>query len=164
MAANTDKPIAYGNIKNRAVFAARNFWSGLLFGIGIMAFATGTIFHQLLQWHHFYDLSNREEGIFSDGLFNLISWIFTFSALSLLISLQRRKALWPKRLTGSALMGAGIYLLFDGIVIHKLLGLHQIRQVDDLLPYDIAWIAGGGVFLLAGLFMVFQTRKENHRK
>lgn len=163
MAANAEKTVSYGNLKNRAVFAARNFWSGIMFGVGIMAFAIGTVFHQLLQWHHFYDLSNEESGIFSDGILNLFSWIVTFTGLYLLASLQKRKALWPKRWIGSALMGSGIYLLFDGIIVHKLLGLHQIRYGYDILPYDIAWIAGGGIFLLTGGAMVLQTRKENHR-
>lgn len=161
---NSDKGTAYGNLKNRAVFAARNFWSGILFGIGITAFLLGTIFHQLLQWHHFYDLSTKEAGIFSDGLLNLFAWLVVFSALSLLISLQRRKGFWPKRWIGSALMGVGIYILFDGIVVHKYLKLHQIRLVNDLFSYDVVWTASGGVFLLIGLFIVIQTRKENHRK
>lgn len=164
MGPSSDKTIAHGNLKNRAVFAARNFWSGLLFGLGFMAFATVTAFHQLLQWHHFYDLSDKETGIFSDGILNMLAWTCAIAGLALLISLQKRKALWPRRWTGAAMMGAGIYLLFDGIVIHKLLKMHQIRQVDDLLPYDITWLAGGTAFLLTGLFLVVQTRKENHRK
>lgn len=164
MAVNAENTISYGNLKNRTVFAARNFWSGILFGVGIMAFGIGTVFHQLLQWHHFYDLSNEETGIFSDGILNLVAWIVTVSGLFLFSSLRKRKALWPKRWVGSGLMGSGFYLLFDGIIIHKLLGLHQIRYGYDLFPYDVAWIAGGAVFSLTGLVMVLQTKKENLRK
>lgn len=164
MAANSDKTIAYGNIKNRAVFAARNYWSGLLFGIGVMAFGIGTIFYQLLQWSHFYNLASEEAGIFSDGLLNLFAWGCSVTGLFLLAGLRKRKALWPKRWVGSALMGSGIYLLFDGLIVHKLLKFHQIRYDTDLLPYDTVWIASGGIFLLTGLLMVIQTKKENHRK
>ncbi|MFD1030017.1 DUF2243 domain-containing protein [Metaplanococcus flavidus] len=164
MAANSDKTIPYGNLKNRAVFAVRNFWSGLLFGIGIMAFGVGTVFHQLLQWHHFYDLSDEASGIFSDGILNLVAWIVTVSGLFLLSGLRKRKALWPKRWVGAALMGSGIYLLFDGLVIRKLLSLHQIRYGFEILPYDLAWNISGAIFFLTGLFMVLQTKKENHRK
>lgn len=163
MASNAEKAVSYGNLKNRAVFSARNFWSGILFGVGMMAFGIGTVFHQLLQWHHFYDLANEETGIFSDGILNLFSWIAAVSGLFLLSSLQKRKALWPKRWAGSALMGSGIYLLFDGLIVHKVMGLHQIRSNYDLLPYDLAWNAGGAVFLLTGLVMVVQTKKENQR-
>ncbi|TAA73529.1 DUF2243 domain-containing protein [Planococcus salinarum] len=164
MAANAKKTVSYGNLKNRAVFAARNFWSGLLFGVGTMAFATGTVFHQILQWHHFYDLSTERTGVFSDGILNLFSWVVTVTGLFLLSNLQKRKGLWPKRWIGSALMGSGIYILFDGIIIHKLLGLHQIRYGYDLFPYDVSWIAGGVIFSLTGLVMVLQTKKENFRK
>lgn len=164
MAAKSEKEIPYGNLRNRAVFAVRNFWSGILFGIGVMAFFIGTVFHQLLQWHHFYDLSHEAAGILSDGILNILSWIVAFSGLFLLTGLRKRKALWPKRWIGSALMGAGIYILFDGLIIHKILELHQIRYGHELLSYDLAWNISGAVFLLTGLVMVLQTRKENHRK
>ncbi|WP_422124194.1 DUF2243 domain-containing protein [Planococcus sp. X10-3] len=164
MAANSDKTISYGNMRNRAVFAVRNFWSGILFGIGITAFGIGTVFHQLLQWHHYYDLSDEASGIFSDGIFNLVAWIVTFSGLFLLSGLRKRKAFWPKRWGGAALMGSGIYILFDGLVIQKLLGLHQIRYGYEILPYDLTWNISGAIFFFTGLFMVFQTKKENHRK
>lgn len=164
MVTNSDKTTAYGNIKNRSVFAARNFWSGLLFGIGIISFGIGTVFHQLLQWNHFYDLADEETGIFSDGLLNLFSWTATVTGLFLLSSLRRRNAVWPKRWVGSAFMGSGIFLLFDGFIVHKLLGFHQIRYDTDVFSYDIVWNVSGGLFLLTGLFMVLQTKKENHRK
>lgn len=164
MTANSDKTPSYGNLKNRAVFAARNYWSGLLFGIGFMAFAISVSFHQLLQWHHFYDLSDIETGIFSDGLLNLFSWIFTVAGLFLLSSLRRRNALWPKRWIGSAFMGSGVYLLLDGLIVHKVFGFHQIRYDVAILPYDIVWNASGVIFLMTGFLMVLQTKKKNHRK
>lgn len=161
---NSDRVVSYGNLRNREVFAPRNFWSGLLFGIGMMSFFIGTVFNQLLQWNHFYDLADEKTGVFSDGLVNLFAWIATVTGLFLLSSLRRRNAVWPKRWVGSALMGSGLYLLFDGFVIHKVFGFHQVRYGMDVLPYDIAWNASGGLFLLTGLFLVLQTKKENQRK
>lgn len=46
-----------------------NFWSGILFGLGMIAFIDETVFHQLLHWHHFYDKSTTDVGLVSDGLF-----------------------------------------------------------------------------------------------
>jgi len=35
----------------------RTIRSGVLAGIGLVAFIDETVFHQLLHWHHFYDKS-----------------------------------------------------------------------------------------------------------
>jgi Predicted membrane protein (DUF2243) len=35
----------------------RSIWSGVLAGVGLVAFIDETVFHQLLHWHHFYDKS-----------------------------------------------------------------------------------------------------------
>lgn len=58
----------------QAVFANRNMWSGILFGIGLAAFIDEAVFHQLLRWHHFYDKSTTDIGLISDGLFHAFSW------------------------------------------------------------------------------------------
>ena len=48
----------------------RTIWSGVLAGVGLVAFADETVFHQLLHWHHFYDKSTLAVGLVSDGLFH----------------------------------------------------------------------------------------------
>jgi uncharacterized membrane protein len=37
------------------------------------------------------------------------------------------------------LLGARPFQLYDGIVQHKLLGLHQIRYHVIIWPYDLTW-------------------------
>ncbi|HSI66263.1 MAG TPA: DUF2243 domain-containing protein [Planococcus sp. (in: firmicutes)] len=159
MFANSEYPQAFTNMKNRAVYSSRNYWSGVFFGIGTMAFVDEVIFHQLLQWHHFYDLSTRQAGIFADGLLNAFAWFVGIGALFLFSDLRRRNALWPKRWVGAVFLGAGGFQLFDGIVMHKVLRLHQIRYGVDILPYDLTWNIGGGILLLTGLVILKQTRK-----
>ena len=61
----------------------RNVWSGVLFGIGFVAFFDEAVFHQLLRWHHFYDLSTTDIGLISDGLFHAFSWFGTIAGLFL---------------------------------------------------------------------------------
>ncbi len=40
----------------------RSIWSGVLAGVGLVAFIDETVFHQLLHWHHFYDKSTLAVG------------------------------------------------------------------------------------------------------
>ena len=51
-------------------------------------------------------------------------------------------------------IGMGGFQLFDGIVDHKILRLHQIRYgIDYLLLYDIVWNTAGAILLLTGLVL-----------
>ncbi|MDV6298940.1 DUF2243 domain-containing protein [Dietzia maris] len=45
--------------------------SGFLFGCGIAGSVIDLfVFHLLLQWHHFYDLSTTTTALVADGLFH----------------------------------------------------------------------------------------------
>ncbi|TWT06693.1 DUF2243 domain-containing protein [Planococcus sp. CPCC 101016] len=157
MTSSTNKTTDYTKEKNRRVHAKRNVWSGFLFGIGLVAFIDETVFHQLLHWHHFYDRSTTDVGLVSDGFFHAFSWFATVASLFLFADLQRRKALWPKRWLGGVFVGAGAFQLYDGLVQHKLLELHQIRYGVDLLPYDLAWNITAAALLLVGWFLLWKT-------
>ncbi|UJF26502.1 DUF2243 domain-containing protein [Planococcus sp. 107-1] len=159
MPANSLNSIAYANKKNRVVFKARNFWSGLLFGVGLAAFIDEVGFHLLLQWHHFYDQSTLAVGLLSDGLFHAFGWFATISSLFLFADLRRRNAFWGKRWIGAMLFGLAAFQLYDGLVQHKLLRLHQIRYNVDIFPYDLVWNIAGASVLGIGAFLLLQTRK-----
>lgn len=138
--------------------SAQNVWSGVMFGVGLVAFVDETVFHQLLHWHHFYDRGTAELGLVSDGIFHAISWFATIAGLFLLADLRRRDALRWTRWIGGVLLGAGGFQLYDGTVQHKLLGLHEIRYVDDLLPYDLVWIITAVAMIAIGVVLVVRTR------
>lgn len=144
--------------------SAQNAWSGVLFGIGLVAFVDEAVFHQLLHWHHFYDRGTPAAGLVSDGLFHALSWFGTVAGLFLLADLRRRNALrWP-RWWGGVLLGAGAFQLYDGLVQHKVLRLHQVRYVENLLPYDIAWNVPAVVLLAAGILLIVKTRDARARR
>lgn len=164
MIANPEGANAYSNFRNRIVYVKRNFWSGFLFGVGLAAFVDEVVFHQLLHWHHFYDRSTASAALVSDGLFHAFGWFATVASLFLFANLRRRNALWPKRWIGALLLGAGIFQLYDGIVQHKLLRLHQIRYNVDILPYDLAWNAVAVLLIIIGGFLLLQTRREIQKK
>lgn len=137
---------------------AADSWAGVLFGIGAMAFVDEAVFHQVLHWHHFYDRGTTELGLVSDGFFHALSWFATIAGLFLLAHLRQRNALsWPRWAAG-VLLGAGGFQLYDGIVHHKVLGIHEIRYVDDVLVYDIVWNAAAVVLIVVGMVLAVRAR------
>ncbi|WP_046175604.1 DUF2243 domain-containing protein [Domibacillus indicus] len=135
-------------------------WSGFLFGVGFAAFFDEAVFHQLLHWHHFYDKSTTSAGLVSDGFFHAFSWFATVGGLFLFADLQRRNALWLKRWLGGTLLGIGVFQLYDGTVQHKVMQIHQIRYVENILVYDLIWNMSAVVLLLIGAIVLYRTGKE----
>lgn len=137
---------------------------GILFGRGIIAFLDEAVFHQLLHWHHFYDRSTQAAGLVSDGLFHAFSWFATVASLFLFADLRRRGALDARRWAGGILVGVGAFQLFDGLVRHKALGLHEVRYGVDLLPYDLAWNGAALTFLVAGVLVLLAVGRAERRR
>ncbi|GAC1361496.1 MAG: DUF2243 domain-containing protein [Herpetosiphon sp.] len=129
---------------------SRTVWSGLLTGVGTVSFLDETIFHQLLHWHHFYDKSTTDVGLVSDGLFHAFGWFAIVSGLFLYADLRRRGVDLGRRWWGAVLVGLGGFQLYDGLIQHKLLGLHQIRYGVNLLPYDLTWFIVALAAVVAG--------------
>lgn len=137
----------------------RLLMSGFLFGCGIAASMIDLfIFHLALQWHHFYDLSTTEMALTADGFFHAFGWFITIWGLFLLADVRRRTNVAWGRWAGAVTTGVGFFQLLDGVVSHKLLGIHQIRYEVDLLPYDLTWIGSAVLVLLVGLFVLRRTR------
>ncbi|KIL50884.1 DUF2243 domain-containing protein [Jeotgalibacillus campisalis] len=146
--------------EDRSFHSARNFWSGFLVGLGFVAFFDETVFHQLLHWHHFYDLSTTDAGLVSDGFFHAFSWFATVGGLFLVADLRRRKAFWRKRWIGGIFLGAGIFQLYDGIIQHKVMGIHQIRYVENIWIYDVIWNVTAVIMIIIGAYLTAKTRPK----
>ena len=84
----------------------RSIWSGVLAGIGLVAFIDETVFHQLLHWHHFYDKSTLAVGLVSDGLFHAGGFIAMVAGLFLLADVHRRGGFVPKRCRAACCPGS----------------------------------------------------------
>lgn len=134
---------------------ARSILTGVLIGIGVAGFLDETVFHQLLHWHHFYDKSSMSAGLVSDGFFHAGSWLSIVTGLFLFADLQRRGATVPKRLWAGAFLGWGGFQVYDGLIQHKVLRLHQIRYSVDIVPYDLAWNILGGLGIVVGAVLLF---------
>ncbi|MFF0109498.1 DUF2243 domain-containing protein [Streptomyces hirsutus] len=128
-------------------------------GAAVMAAVDEIVFHQILGWHHFYDRSTTGVGLVSDGLLHTGELLALVAGFFLYADLRRRRALAPAHSWAGFFLGLGIFQLFDGIVDHKLLRLHQIRYGVDLAPYDWAWNLGGLVLLLTGLVLTVRAAR-----
>ncbi len=115
-----------------------------------MAALDEIVFHQILHWHHFYDRSTPGIGLLSDGLLHTGELLALVAGFFLFADLRRRRALSVAHAWAGFFLGLGLFQLFDGIVDHKLLRLHQVRYGVDVTPYDWAWNATGLVLLLVG--------------
>lgn len=131
-----------------------NFWSGVFFGLGMVAFIDEVVFHQLLHWHHFYDLSTTSVGLISDGLFHAFSWFATVASLFMLADLKKRKVWNMKRWMGASYLAGGTFQLYDGIIQHKLMRIHQIRYNVEILYYDIVWNVLAVIMMIIGLLLL----------
>jgi uncharacterized membrane protein len=136
----------------------RSMGAGALIGIGIMAAIDEIVFHQVLAWHHFYDSSTTEIALLSDGLLHAAELIAIVAGLFMLLDLQRSHSLVKPRAWSGFFLGLGGFQLFDGIVDHKVLRVHQVRYVQNILPYDIAWNIAGLVLLLIGIWLTRRAK------
>lgn len=137
---------------------SRSFGSTFLIGVGIMAAVDEIIFHQVLGWHHFYDLSTPAVGLLADGLLHAAELIVIVAGFFMLSDVRRRQALARTWAWAGFFLGAGIFQVFDGLVNHKVLRIHQIRYDVYLLPYDVAWNVGGGILILIGIVFLLRAR------
>lgn len=119
------------------------------------------LFHQILAWHHFYDRATPEIALLSDGFLHAAELVGLVAGFFLFADLRRSHALASRWARAGFFYGLGAFQLFDGIIDHKFLRLHQIRYVDNLLAYDIAWNTGGVVLLLIGFFLSRHAKKAD---
>lgn len=133
----------------------RTFWAAFLLGIAVMAAIDEIVFHQILGWHHFYDNATPDIALLSDGLLHAGELFVLAFGFFLMLDARRRRSFWPSAAGAGFFVGLGLFQLWDGVVDHKVLRLHQIRYEVELLPYDIAWNAAGAALLLAGVIWTF---------
>ena len=131
-----------------------------LIGVGLMAAVDEIVFHQILGWHHFVDRSTPEFGLLSDGLLHSAELVVLVAGFFLISDLRRRGALAPRSARGGLVLGAGGFQLWDGVVDHKVLRLHQVRYDVDLLPYDLAWNGAAVVLLVVAAVLLARSRAE----
>ena len=132
----------------------------ILIGVGIMAAVDEIIFHQVLAWHHFFDRSTPAIGLLSDGLLHSAELIVIVVGFFMFADLHRRQMLAPLPAWAGFFLGLGGFQLLDGLVSHKVLRIHQIRYVENILPYDLAWNVFALVLLGVGVMLALRSRRQ----
>jgi uncharacterized membrane protein len=130
---------------------------GLLLGAGLGGFVDGIVLHQILQWHHLLSARSGFDlhaNTLADGLFHAVAWLAVVAGL---VWLWRRLAgrSWPEpaALVGPALAGWGLFNLVEGVVNHRLLGLHHVRPGAYQLAYDLAFLTLGALLVVVGVML-----------
>lgn len=144
---------------NREVERGRSMTAAALIGVAVMAAVDEIVFHQLLGWHHFFDRATPAVGLLSDGLLHAAELLALVAGFVLWADLRRRGTLSAVHAWAGLLVGAGGFQLFDAVVDHKVLRLHQIRYGVDLLPYDLAWTGSALLLLAAGAVLAVRARR-----
>ena len=152
------RPVTVTGLEGR-----RSLLAGVLVGVGVMAAVDEIVFHQILGWHHFYDRATPEVALLTDGLLHAAELVIVVAGFFMLVDLGRRGVLARRSAWAGSVLGAGAFQLFDGLVDHKLLRVHQVRYGVDLLPYDLAWNGAALVLLAAGGFLAWRSRGERAR-
>ncbi len=137
-------------------------------------FVDGIVLHQILQVHNMLsnrippnDLVSAKVNMTWDGYFHAGVWVLTALGLILLFRAgQRRDVPWSgKILLGSWIAGWGLFNLVEGIIDHHILGLHHVYEYTaNKLPYDLAFLAGGVLFLLVGWTLIRAGSRETARR
>jgi uncharacterized membrane protein len=138
----------------------RSLLTGGMLGVGVMAALDVVVFHLLLGWHHFYDRSTPAVGLLSDGLLQTGYLVVLVAGAFRLADARRAGTLARRSAVAGFVTGLGAFQLFDGVVDHKLLRVHQVRYGVDLLPYDVAWIGASVLLLVVGTGLVLTTRAD----
>lgn len=149
-------------VELRAPFA-RAYGAGLLIGIGLMAAVDEIVFHQLLGWHHFYDRGTTRLGLVSDGVLHAAELVALVAGFFLLADARRRGPSIGMFPWAGLFVGLGVFQLWDGLVNHKVLRLHQVRYDVDLLPYDLLWNGAAALLLTAGAVLTIVAVTRRHR-
>jgi len=146
--------------------------AGLLFGLGLGGFFDGIVLHQLLQWHHMLSswypvntLENLELNTFWDGVFHSGTYLFVIAGLFILWRASRRPHFrWSnKLLSGTLLLGFGLFNGVEGIIDHQILGVHHVNErvsPDSRIYWDLGFLLWGAAMMAAGWLLMRQGQRE----
>lgn len=146
--------------------------AGILFGLGLGGFFDGIVLHQVLQWHHMLSswypitsIPNLELNTTWDGLFHSTTYVFVVLGLFILWRKAHRQHLsWSSKLmTGTLLIGWGLFNTVEGMIDHQILGVHHVNELmprGQWIYWDLGFLVWGLAMLGGGGWLVKLGRAE----
>lgn len=134
----------------------------MLYGLGFGGFIDGIVLHQIFQWHHM--VSSVEDypvttvaGLVADGFFHVATWFLVLAGSITTLTAWRQGRLAPNWdfHFGLLLTGWGAFNVIEGLIDHRILGVHHVR--DDLgapVSWDIGFLLFGGVLIICGWLLL----------
>ena len=161
---NGIKKAAHGNLILKAPVVAMS----LILGIGLGGFIDAIILHQLLQWHQMISnilppttLTSKSINMFWDGVFEAVTWIYTFIGVLLMWHSRTQSRLTTSTavFTGGLISGWGIFNLMDSIFNHYLFGFHDIREnASHPNLYNLGFLIISFIFIAAGRSLIVRSK------
>lgn len=150
-----------------SVVIRRGLLAAGVFGFGFSGLIDVLVLHHILQWHHLLSglypmntLNGLQRNILADGIFSIGMLVIMGVGAGLLWQSERRTdvPLAVRPLAGAALIGLGVFDLYDAIVDHALLGLHQPMgsggQPQSLGGrYNLHWLLVSLLFIAIGYYI-----------
>lgn len=139
--------------------------AGIILGVGAIGTVDQVVLHEWLQWHNFYVHTTEFWRLFIDGIFHMVTAGLLCLGAALLWEWRHRLGVVrsARAIGAGVLFGMGGFQLFDGIVNHKILQLHPVREgVDNILPYDVAF-NGLALLLLLGGWLLWRGAQAQER-
>ena len=145
------------SVPRRALFAAG------VFGFGFSGLIDVLLLHHVLQWHHLVSgiypmntLDGLRINVLADGLFSIGMVVIAGIGAGLVWRAERRTAtpLAFRPVAGAAVVGLGVFDLYDAVVDHVILGLHQPLSMGG--TYNPHWIVVSVLIIGAGAY-VYRT-------
>ena len=146
--------------KERAGFPTA---AGIWLGLGLGGFFDGIVLHQILQWHLMLtsagfppdDVHNLKVNTLWDGLFHASTYVFVGIGLWLLWRAAHRSHVWwsGRMLTGTLLLGFGIFNVVEGIVDHHILKIHHVNETvppEQWIYWDVGFLIWGAAMIFGG--------------
>jgi uncharacterized membrane protein len=143
--------------------------AGVLLGTGLGGFVDGIVLHQLLQWHNMLssvrppvDLVAMKYNMVYDGLFHAFTWVMVaLGVWRLWLAGKRADVPWSGRsLSGSMLLGWGLFNLIEGLIDHQWLGVHHVHPGAGELAWDLGFLALGALQIVGGWGLIHAARAD----